>query len=379
MSKRARRGSGTIRRRSDGRWEGRYWQLGRMGEWRRASVQGADKADVERRLRAAIVGRDAGTVVTPTGRISTGDYLHEYLQTLEPTVRGRTFDSYAGIMRTHLLPRLAKVPLAKLGPLHVQRLQSEMLAAGSAPKTVRNVHALLSGALDRAMRYRLISANPASLVQPPRTARREMTALTLTEARAVLKVAESDPLHALWRLAIAAGLRQGELCGLRWPDLDLDGGAVSVIAALEQRRGRAPVRSETKTARSRRVVPLDAATTEALRDHRATAIKEALAAGRSYDLYGWVFRRTRGDGPVTMSILWKAWRKLAVRAEVRPVRFHDLRHTTATLMFAQGVDVRTVADVLGHSDVATTLRTYVHSTEGATRRAAQAMGAALGS
>jgi integrase len=378
MSKRSRRGTGTMRQRSDGRWEGRYWQLGSHGEWRRSSVQGRDKVDVERQLRAAIVGRDTGAVAPPAGKLSTGDYLKEWLASVEPTVRGRTFDSYSGIVRTHLLPRLARVPMSKLGPLHVQRLHSEMLAAGASPKTVRNVHSLLFSALDRAMRFRLIASNPVALVQPPRLAHREMTALTLTEARAVLAAAESDDLRALWRLAIAAGLRQGELCGLRWGDLDLDAGTVTVAGALEQRTGRKPVRAETKTARSRRTIPLDAATVEALHQHRARAAKAALAAGRSYDLSGWVFRRTRGEGPLSMSIVWKAWRRLALKAGVRLVRFHDLRHTTATVMLAQGIDVRTVADVLGHSDVSTTLRTYVHSTEGASRHAAQVIGEALG-
>src|SRR5439155_3783573 len=110
-------------------------------------------------------------------------------------------------------------------------------------------------------------------------------------------------------------------------------------------------------------IPLDPATVDALRAHRTAAIEAALQAGQSYDTSGWVFRRTRGDGPLSMSIVWKAWRRLSERAGVRLVRFHDLRHTTATVMLAQGIDVRTVADVLGHSDVATTLRTYVHTTE----------------
>src|SRR5438876_5710907 len=113
MSKRSRRGTGTMRRRADGRWEGRYWQLGSHGEWRRASVQGRDKADVERLLRAAIVGRDTGALAKPTGKLTTGDYLREWLASVEPTVRGRTFDSYTSIMRIHLMPRLARVPLAQ--------------------------------------------------------------------------------------------------------------------------------------------------------------------------------------------------------------------------------------------------------------------------
>jgi integrase len=312
------------------------------------------------------------------GKITTGGYLREWLTSVEPTVRGRTFDSYRAILETHLLPRFDKVALVKLGPLHVQRLHSEMLGAASSAKTVRNVHAVLYGALDRAVRFRLIPSNPAGLVRPPRLARREMTALSLADARKVLAVAESDPLRALWRLAIAAGLRQGELAGLRWPDVDLDAGVVSISAALEQRTGREPRRAETKTARSRRVVPLDPTTVAALSEHRARAIEADLEVGKAYDLRGWVFRRTRGEGPLTMSILWKAWRSLAARAGVPLVRFHDLRHTTATVMLAQGVDVRAIADVLGHADVATTLRTYAHMTEGATRRAAQVMGEALG-
>src|SRR5712692_8069967 len=102
MGKRSRRGTGTMRQRPDGRWEGRYWKLGPHGEWCRASVQGRDKADVERQLRAAIVGRDTGAVTTPTGKLTTGDYLRDFLVAVEPTVRGRTFDSYTGIVRTHL-------------------------------------------------------------------------------------------------------------------------------------------------------------------------------------------------------------------------------------------------------------------------------------
>ena len=188
---------------------------------------------------------------------------------------------------------------------------------------------------------------------------------------------ESDRLRALWRLAIAGGLRQGELAGLRWADVDLDAATVMISGALEQRTGRKPVRAETKTARSRRAVPLDATTVDALPELRTRAIEAALRQGRSYDTSSWVFRRTRGEGPLTMSIVWKAWHQLAQRAGVRMMRFHDLRHTTATLMLSRGVDVRTVADVLGHADVATTLRTYVHSTEGAARRAAQIIGEAL--
>lgn len=139
-----------------------------------------------------------------------------------------------------------------------------------------------------------------------------------------------------------------------------------------------PWRSAEELLFSRRTVPLDASSVAALRAHRTHAIEAALRQGKAYDTTGWVFTRTRGEGPLTMSIICKAWRKLATRAGVRAVRFHDLRHTTATLMLAEGIDVRTVADVLGHADVATTLRTYVHTTEGSARRAALVMGEALG-
>jgi integrase len=187
-----------------------------------------------------------------------------------------------------------------------------------------------------------------------------MVALSPEQARHVLALAEDDPLEALWRLAITCGLRQGELLALRWSDVDLDRGTLSVVATLEQWRDGVPVIAEPKTARSRRQVELGEAAVEALRRHRQ----------RNPGI-GFVF--TRPDGrPLSRPMVGGAWRSHRLRA-VPAVRFHDLRHTAATLMLSRGVHPKIVSEMLGHSTVAITLDLYSHVTPTMQREAASVM------
>jgi integrase len=236
-----------------------------------------------------------------------------------------------------------------------------LLAAGLSAKTVANVHGVLHRALEQAFRWRLVPANIADLVDPPRVARRQMHALSPEQARHVLAVAEGDPLEPLYRLAITAGLRLGELLALRWPDVDLEQRTLSVVATLEQRHGHEPIVAEPKTSRSRRQLVLGDAVVNALRAHRL-----------SQPGIGFVF--TRGDGrPLSRSIVDKAWTRLNARASVPRVRFHDLRHTSATLLLGRGVHPKIVSEMLGHATVAITLDLYSHVTPTMQREAAVAM------
>ncbi len=376
MTKRS-NGEGTIRSkpRPDGRWEARY-TVQVDGVWRRRYVMGRTKEDVAKRLRAALNARDSGSLPAPA-RETVGTYLAGWLAGAEATVRPRTRDSYRQIVRTHLIPRLGRIAITKLGPQQVQRMYGDLLAAGLSPKTIGNVHGVLHRALQQAFRWRLLPTNVADLVDPPRVPRREMKALSPDQARDVLRAAEDDPLEALYRLAISAGLRQGELLALRWPDLDLDRGAVRVVATLEQRRGQVPVLAQPKSDRSRRQVDVGPATVEALRAHKARAIREALAAGRAYDRAGFVFSRPDGR-PLSMSIIGKDWTRLNARAGAPPVRFHDLRHTAATLLLSRGVHPKIVSELLGHSSVSITLDTYSHVVPSMQREAARVMDDLLG-
>jgi integrase len=340
------------------------------GEWKRRSIFAARESDVARKLRAALSARDAGAQAI-SGKETVAGYLTTWLAGAESSVRPRTFASYSQIVGDHLVPHLGRIPLSRLQPHHVQALLQDLLTHRSA-KTVRNVHGVLHRALEQAVRWRLLPTNVADLVDPPRVARQEMKALSSDEVRKVLDSAAADPLEALYRLAITSGMRQGELLALRWPQVDLDRGVIQVIATLEQRRNHAPVVAEPKTRRSRRQVQLAAATVESLRRHKTSAVEAALAAGRPYDLEGFVFRRL-DERPLSMNKVYKAWTRLNARSGVQRVRFHDLRHTAATLLLEQGIHPKVVSEMLGHSTVSITLDVYSHVTPAMHREAARAM------
>jgi len=232
-------------------------------------------------------------------------------------------------------------------------------------------------ALEQAHRWRLIASNVADLVDPPRHARPEMKALTAEQARQVLAVAAGDALEALWVLALTSGLRQGELLALRWPDVDLDQGSLRVVASLVRILGQESVLAEPKSRRSRRQVELSKVAIEALRQHKTTAIKSALAAGRPYEKDGFVFQRERGR-PMTGTRVWKRWHALLKLAGVPHMPFHSTRHSAASLLLGRGVHPKIVSEMLGHSTVAITLDVYSHVTPAMHREAAKVMDDLMG-
>jgi integrase len=374
MSNRRGSGLGSIRKRGS-LFEGRY-HLRVDGVVKQASVYGRTRAEVERKLREAQVARDKGTLVVTSPRYTVAAYLDQWLEAAGPGLRPRTRLSYRQIIRDHLGRELGHVALTRLTPLHVQAMYAAMSERGKSAKTIGNVHGVLHKALEQAVKWNLAQRNVAAAVELPRSPRPAMKTLTPEEARAVLRAAEGDELEALWRLAISNGLREGELAALRWPQVDLERGVVQVIGTLVQVPGEAPVVGEPKTAAGRRSVQVGASTLTTLRAHRARRITESLAAGQTYDLRGYVFER--GDGvPHNMRTIWRRWRKLNLKAGVPLVRFHDLRHTSASLMLERGVHPKVVQEMLGHRDISTTLNTYSHVLPTLHRQAADAMDALL--
>jgi integrase len=289
-----------------------------------------------------------------------------------------TFQSYESIIRTQLLPRVGRVLLSRLHPQHVQRMEAAMLAEGLSPKYVRNVHGVLHRALDRAVQWHQIGANPADGVDLPHRKPREMSALTPEQARAVLTAARDDDLEALWVCMLVTGLRQGELLALRWKDVDLSIGRLAVTANSVRVTKRArdllglssaePLRGEPKTQRSRRVVELAPLAVDALRRHRESS--------RVVSLDGRVFARLDGRTPAVQTV-YARWHRLLERAGVPIVRPHDARHTTATLMLGQGVHPKLVSEMLGHSNTAITLDLYSHATTSMHREAVSTLDALL--
>lgn len=290
---------------------------------------------------------------------------------VKPNVRSWTYAGYEVHVRLHLKPTLGRVPLDKLTPLQVKQLLNRKIADGMKPKSVRYIRGTLRTALNEAMRWGLIGRNPAALVDGPRVEHYEIQPLTPEEARTFLNAMKGDRLQALYSVALTMGLRQGEALGLRWQDIDLEMGYLRVAKQLQRIDGKFEL-VEPKTARSRRTVAMPATIVSALRDHRDTQRRERQIAGERWTDIGLVFTTPLGK-PLDGTALTKEFHRHLERAGLPQRRFHDLRHSCATLLLVQGVSPRVVMDVLGHSQIALTMNTYSHVIPELRRQAAERM------
>lgn len=287
----------------------------------------------------------------PDTRLTVGAFLEDWLEAQQQRVRPRTFQSYESTVRLYIAPSIGAIPLGKLQPEHVARMVGDLSARGTlSPTTVRAAYATIRTALGQALRQDKVIRNVATLTDPPRRNGREMHPLTRDQARALIEGTRSDPLQALYVTALGTGLRQGELLALRWQDVDLQRGELTVRHSL-QRFTRELV--ETKTKRSRRTLRLPASVTAALVAHKD---RQAVIP-----VSGLVFCTAAGEPLHSVNVtrsLHRALRRLGLPQR----RFHDLRHTFATLAIEAGEDLATVSRALGHTSVATTADVYMHVT-----------------
>jgi integrase len=235
---------------------------------------------------------------------------------------------------------------------------------------------VLHHALKQAARDGLTVRNVADLVSPPRVPRHEMQTLSAEQARTFLQAAEGDRLAALYVLALSTGMREGELLGLRWRDVDLTHGSLTVRGTLQRTKGQFSI-GEPKTHRSRRPVTLTPQAVAALRKHKATQNEERLRLGDLWQDLDLVFTMEDGRPIHAATLLRHFYYPLLRRAELPRVRFHDLRHSVATLLLGQGVHAKIVADLLGHANIGVTLDVYSHVTPTMQRQAIDALSAVL--
>lgn len=267
--------------------------------------------------------------------------------------------------------------LAKLTPQRVHSLVNQKVRERRlSPRTIQYMHSVLRAALNQAVRWRMVHYNAAAMVSAPRGTRRDVLALSPEEARRLLDAARGDRLEALYSVALALGLRQGEALGLKWGDIDLDSGVLRVRRASQRIPHQGTQLVETKTARSRRTLVMPPTVINALGAHRARQAMERLAAGERWVDLDLVFQSERGtpaDGPN----ITHRFHKLLERAELPAMRFHDLRHACASLLLVQGVHPRVVMETLGHSQISLTMNTYSHVLPALQREAADKMEAVL--
>lgn len=279
-------------------------------------------------------------------------------------------------MRKHISPKIRRVRLRDPRPRDVQALLNGHSSSGASPQTVRNIHAVLRRALNHALRWELVQRNVATLVELPRLNRDEVRALSPSDAVRILDAVKSDRIGPLIGVGLATGLRLGELLGLRWRDVDLDGGSLQVRHTLQRLKGRGPELAEPKTKRSRRTILLGATVVATFKARRTQQLQERLWAGSRWQEGDFVFSTTVGT-PMVAGDVTARFQRLLHAADLPRMRFHDLRHGAASLLLSQGVHPRVVMQMLGHSTIALTMDTYSHVIPQLERDAADVMEIAL--
>lgn len=374
MAKKRGASEGSIYRRDDGIWVAAV-TLGRddAGRRRRRVVYASSQAVAVEKLGALRTERMDGTLTEPS-KLRLGEYLTRWLQDNARTrVRPGTLSIYEGLIRVHVKPHLGGVALSKLAPAHVQGLLGALEREGVSPRLRQMVRSVLNVALKQAVRLEIIRRNPVAAVDRPRAPKPEIRPLNVAECRKLLETAKGDRLEALYVVALSTGLRQGEILGLRWGDVDLAERALQVRRTLiaDGSTGQLEL-AEPKTAKSRRRVDLPGFAVAALAAHRA-----ALGAVPLPDRL--VFTDTEGNPLRKSNLLRRSFKPLLARAGLaQATRFHDLRHSAASLLLVQGVHPKIVQERLGHSTIALTLDTYSHVLKGLGAEAASKLDAILG-
>src|ERR687894_1833081 len=291
MAKRRGNNEGSIYRRKDGYWVGQYGIETATGRKTRY-IYGKRREEVREKLTKAIADRDGG-LVYDADNMTVGEYLDRWLNdSVRDTVRQRTWERYEQFVRVHLTPALGKIKLAKVTPAHVRGLYRDKLNSGLAPRTVLHIHRAFSKALKQPAADGLTPRTPAAPVKPPQPRGEEIRPLNREQVRALFEAASGDRLEALYIMAVTAGLRRGELQGLKWEDVDLEAGTIQVRRTLSEPKGgyifEAPKSGKGRSIRcSQRAI-------EALRSHRKRQLEEKLRAGALWQDHGLVFPSSIG-------------------------------------------------------------------------------------
>jgi integrase len=371
-------GEGSITRRSDGRWHARI-SVGYSGGKRvRKDYYGKTRAEVVEKLRKAQQQVASGQML-PDETVRVGAYLDWWAENvLAGSVKTSTATGYRWILDTYVRPELERVPVAKLTAVNVQTMMRKLELRGLSPATRRQARVILRRAIGDAVRLGVAAHNPVDAVKPPKLGgSRTDDALTAKEAAELRKAMAGHRFEALFLVALGAGPRKGELLALRWPQVDLDAGTITIQGTLRREKGVGLVIDTPKTTAGYRTVPLPKVCVDALRAHRARQAAERLKAGTRWQDTGHVFTTPIGT-PVDPRNLTMEYHRVTVKAGLGKRRMHALRHSAATFMLDGGVDLAIISKTLGHASYSITADVYAHVRDSSLRTAADAMERALG-
>ena len=374
MAKKRANGEGNIRKRKDGRWEGRY-TVGHdpvTGKQIFKNVLGKTQAEVKEKLKKALI--EAGQVdIAKAGKYTVGTWMDEWFENVAKIkVRASSHQTYRGYIDNHIKPNIGNIPLEKLTTMDLQkfyrkllikgrvdRIESKDQPKGLSAKTVRNINQVISSAMDLAVAQKIILTNPTDACELPKVEHQEMQTIPAEQLQAFLLEARASGVYEMYYIELATGLRRGELLGLKWADIDWKNGVIKVrrqIARIDGKLVEAPL----KTKNSYRAVSISPQAIEVLKQQKAKTNDE------------YVFPSPNG-GPISPDSVRHMLHRVLERAGIPKVRFHDLRHTFATVALQNGVDIKTVSGMLGHFSAGFTLDTYAHVTTAAQKEAAQTM------
>jgi integrase len=362
--KRRGHGEGSIHLRKDGRWAASISLENR----KRKTFYGKTRREVQEKLKVALREQQQGTLVTAPQQ-TVKQFLDDWLEnTHKHNIRPRSYERYEQIVRLHIVPSLGKVQLQKLAPQQLKKLYADKLAEGLSAITVAAIHNLLHRALDDAVKWELLARNVCDRVSPPRRVHHEIQPLTLEQIHLLLEAARGHPQEALFILALNTGMRRGELLGLKWRDIHFGGGTLQVRRILNRvptkmagETGQRYEEAEPKTARSRRGIVLTEMALDALNLHQARQLEARLKAGADWEDHDYVFCTPLGKHLDPGHDVLVQLKKLLAKAGLPDIRFHDLRHSSASLLLGLGVHPKVVQELLGHMEISTTMNIYSHA------------------
>ena len=395
MAKKRGNSEGSIYRMQDGRWRAAVmigWKVAPDGKrtQERRVFTGATRHEVANQLTDALKDLKLGLLVAPRKQ-TLGQFLTWWLdEVVKATARPKTMEFYEYISRVHLIDGLGEIHVQRLTSQQIQVFLNQRLAKKSgrtkrsvSARTVRHIRRTLCTALNCAVKYKVIPLNVALATDPPTAARAAVQYMSVEQARTFLEMARSDRLYALYATVLALGLRLGEGLGIAWDDIDLDTGRFNIQQALQridkklypEKGGLQLV--EPKGGYSARVVTLPAVAISALRHHQALQAEEQRWAGNRWkNEWGLAFTGKLGK-PLDERNVLRRFQKILALAELPKMRIHDLRHSAVAILIAQGVNIKAISELLGHSSVAFTLQVYGHLLEETKRETADKMDSAL--